>query len=116
MRVAALPNTALLAYMRFLNFFSAKAFMNAARSSGRIFTPRPTVRRSLTTASGPRQQRLRLHRIVRGRRRRPVEVEAAGNDAAGDSRRAEQLGLVVALAVEGEGGGLTHRKVVPGRR
>src|SRR4030095_16373807 len=65
--------------------------------------------------AGLGQQRLRPHRVVHRRRRRPVEVEAAGNDTPGDLREPKQLGLVVTLAVEGEGAGLTHATVVPGR-
>src|SRR5262245_40065692 len=61
------------------------------------------------------EQRFRPGRIVRGRRRRPVEIEAAGNDAARYPRRTEQLGLVVALTIDGEAGGLTDAPVVPGR-
>src|SRR5262249_13830545 len=52
--------------------------------------------------------------IVRVARRLPVELEVAGDDAEGDLREPEGLGLVDGLPVDGVVGGQPHAPVVPG--
>src|SRR5262245_34152642 len=48
------------------------------------------------------EQPLGLRRFIGGRRRLPEELEDVRDDAVGDSREAERLGLVDRVAVEGE--------------
>src|SRR5207245_10896141 len=61
------------------------------------------------------KQPSRSGRVVRIRRRRPVEVEARRDDAAGDLREYQCRGLVEGRGIEGQVGGQSDAVVVTGQ-
>ena len=65
--------------------------------------------------AGLGEQPLGTGRIIGDRRRLPEKLEDVGDDAVGDSREAERLGLVDRVAIEGHARRLPHLGVVPGR-